>query len=313
MDQELWNLIWKIEIPEKIRILLWRISRNILPIATRLTQKGVQIDETCVMCHEEAENPTYCLFKCIYAQEVWRNSPIAMDVDQWPDIEGKDAVLLGLHTIGKPLHGLFAAICWSIWLARNDRVWNNKTPRVEAIFNQAVSLFTSYEKANEDLRGWRQQMPPGNIRWSPPEENWIKMNVDGAQSNLGDKAGVGTILRSCDGNSVAAMAVDLEKGGEALLLELRALREALNWTLVYFRGSLIVEMDCLEAIQALKAEHCEWRTEEATLIQECKQTTTQFQQVRFSHTKREGNCVAHALAKRSMQRRGREEWFEALP
>lgn len=78
------------------------------------------------------------------------------------------------------------------------------------------------------------------------------------------------------------------------------------------QGKLTVEMDCLGAIQALDADSCAWMTEEATLIQESKQIATQFQQVQFLHTKREGNRIAHALAKRSMQRRGFEEWWEKI-
>lgn len=81
-----------------------------------------------MICQEEPENAIHCIFSCRYAREVWKNSPLAMEVEQWPAVEGKDAVLLSLHTIEKSMHGLFVALCWSIWLARNDKVWNQKVP-----------------------------------------------------------------------------------------------------------------------------------------------------------------------------------------
>lgn len=62
-----------------------------------------------------------------------------------------------------------------------------------AIINQAISLFTDFGKANEGLRGGRQQATNEDRQWSPPEDDWIKMNVDGAQSSQGDRAGAGTI------------------------------------------------------------------------------------------------------------------------
>jgi hypothetical protein len=51
-----WKKLWKLQVPNKVKIFLWRVLRGCLPVRSRLTQKGVQCDNKCPHCVSYEEN-----------------------------------------------------------------------------------------------------------------------------------------------------------------------------------------------------------------------------------------------------------------
>lgn len=150
-DEELWKLLWKIEAPEKVRILMWRICNNILPVANRLSTKGVAINTTCAVCLQQEESTFHCIFDCSVAREVWKTCPLNIEVEHWPTLSVKDNVLLVLHSYPPEFHGLFAMLCWGIWGARNNKIWNNKGLTPTSIVHQSTRSFSEFREARKGL------------------------------------------------------------------------------------------------------------------------------------------------------------------
>jgi hypothetical protein len=44
-----WQGIWRLKVPPKIKNLIWRMCRNVIPTRQRLQDKGVQCPLTCVV------------------------------------------------------------------------------------------------------------------------------------------------------------------------------------------------------------------------------------------------------------------------
>jgi hypothetical protein len=57
-----WNVIWKQPVPHKVRSFLWHASHCCLPTRTRLNQKGVQREESCVNFEVLAEMHIHFIF-----------------------------------------------------------------------------------------------------------------------------------------------------------------------------------------------------------------------------------------------------------
>lgn len=51
-----WKAIWSIKVPNKVKILIWRIARGYLPTRCRLQRKGVHCSDSRPMCNEAPEN-----------------------------------------------------------------------------------------------------------------------------------------------------------------------------------------------------------------------------------------------------------------
>lgn len=86
------------------------------------------------------------------------------------------------------------------------------------------------------------------VRWQPPPEGSLKLNVDGSFMPAISSMGTGGVLRNHQGNWVAGFST-FEGKGDILQAELLAVKNGLTlaWQLGFRK--IHCETDCLEAIQ----------------------------------------------------------------
>ena len=73
---EMWRKVWSLNIPEKVRNLIWHSVLNIFPIIDNLIFKWVEVTSSCPVYN--ADNKTIChsLITCHFAQCCWLASPV---------------------------------------------------------------------------------------------------------------------------------------------------------------------------------------------------------------------------------------------
>ena len=49
-DGLIWNKLWKLHIPNKIKVFGWRVINDILPTHENLTLRHIVEDITCALC-----------------------------------------------------------------------------------------------------------------------------------------------------------------------------------------------------------------------------------------------------------------------
>ncbi|KAL3513503.1 hypothetical protein ACH5RR_026220 [Cinchona calisaya] len=69
-----WNVIWHMVIPPKIKHFMWQACNNVLPMMVQLGSRGVNLDQHCLVCRGERENLSRILFHCRIAKEIWHHS-----------------------------------------------------------------------------------------------------------------------------------------------------------------------------------------------------------------------------------------------
>lgn len=67
----LWSLIWKLAVPLKVKVFLWKACRSCLPTRVRLQDKGVQCPATCILCSIELEQAWHLFFPCELNVPCW--------------------------------------------------------------------------------------------------------------------------------------------------------------------------------------------------------------------------------------------------
>ena len=73
-DLKLWKGIWTLQVPNKVKNLLWRACHNALPTKESLVRWTIIIDPLCDRCHEAHETPVYALWDCKELDTVWEGS-----------------------------------------------------------------------------------------------------------------------------------------------------------------------------------------------------------------------------------------------
>ena len=72
--KQVWAAIWKLWIPNKIKVFTWRACHEILPTAVNLTRRRVIYEDKCSMCTTESESTIHALWDCAVAQDIWAGS-----------------------------------------------------------------------------------------------------------------------------------------------------------------------------------------------------------------------------------------------
>ena len=60
-DGSVWRKIWRLNVPPKVRTLLWRAYSNILPTRENLQRRKVQIDPKCEICLQHPKTTCHVL------------------------------------------------------------------------------------------------------------------------------------------------------------------------------------------------------------------------------------------------------------
>lgn len=122
-----WQLIWRLEVPPKIRHFVWRSCTRCLPTRVRISDKGGDCTTTCAVCGVAEETTLHTLLTCARSQRCWE------EVGLWAIIETylaqvgefKDLFFVMANKLVQEKVRQFVMTLWSIWASRNDKVWNN--------------------------------------------------------------------------------------------------------------------------------------------------------------------------------------------
>ena len=66
-----WHWVWRLKVPEKIKILVWLCLHGTLPTNYLRYSKGLSNGPGCSRCSIAKENILHCLRDCPHAREVW--------------------------------------------------------------------------------------------------------------------------------------------------------------------------------------------------------------------------------------------------
>ncbi|XP_019190315.1 PREDICTED: uncharacterized protein LOC109184732 [Ipomoea nil] len=214
---------------------------------------------------------------------------------------------LGFAKINEAM--VMAAVFWTIWQARNEAVWNDRTPvatsaRDSMLRNQQLRLATYVTP----------RCAPGamdiNQQWSLPPINVLKCNVDAA--TFEDGVGFGAVIRDWNGRFIAAKSGRLNGENDPFIAEVLAAKEALTWIKEQGLNNIILESDCLLFCNAFHSRSVDF-SYVGLYIKQCRSIAMDIGIVHVSHVRRSANRVAHELARATGSMAGSVVWTQVPP
>ena len=127
----------------------------------------------------------------------------------------------------------------------------------------------------------------------------MKVNFNGAFFEGERKAGLGAIIRNDSGLVMAALSQNIPLPTSVEIVEVLAACQALWFAKELGFQKLFIEGDSETIINAINGENMA-RSEFGHILQDIKSLISSFCSVSFSHVKRQGNCLAHYLARRAI-------------
>jgi hypothetical protein len=72
---EVWRVLWSLQIPNPVKVFLWKACHNLLPTKANLFTRKVVDNNCCPVCLIEEENIFHALWGCSGAKDVWGFGP----------------------------------------------------------------------------------------------------------------------------------------------------------------------------------------------------------------------------------------------
>jgi ribonuclease HI len=138
------------------------------------------------------------------------------------------------------------------------------------------------------------------------------VNYDGAVFNDRNEAGIGVIIRNHQGEVMGALSQRIPYPHSVEAVEASAARSAIQFAKDLGFMNIDLEGDSTSIVEAiLLTTPCS--TIYGNIIEDIRQIARGLQSVQFLHIKREGNVMAHLLAKRAGINKPFETWMESVP
>ena len=115
----IWPVLWKLCIPNKIKVFGWRACNDIVPTKCNLVKRRIINEEKCQICTKEAESAIHIIRGCVEVQDMWAGSIPKLQ----KGVSGFRYVMQLIEHLADRLSieemELFWVQCWLIWNQRN--------------------------------------------------------------------------------------------------------------------------------------------------------------------------------------------------
>ncbi|XP_019172068.1 PREDICTED: uncharacterized protein LOC109167502 [Ipomoea nil] len=290
-----WTRAWKLNLPPKIKSFLWQLCSSSLPTCDNLRSRHVQIPDSCQICNVVGETDFHLFVICPLARNCW---DILGGVDYHSDNTFFDWLERIFSSKSDADICLIISICWKLWEARNEKLWNHTILNASFICLSVKNFIFEWPKVNAYTVS-NTRSTDSLTSWTRPPHGMLKLNVDAALDSANKRMGFGFILRDHTGALVAARRLpwfSLHKPNEA---EAIAVREALKWIRGTNIDNVLLETDCLQVVNSISVSHA-FNSSFDLLVNDVRSIAAVFSNLGFLFAKRSANRVAHTLAREAL-------------
>ncbi|XP_074363934.1 uncharacterized protein LOC141704624 [Apium graveolens] len=248
-------------------------------------QKQVSVLAVCPVCGMQDETTMHALVQCPFANQCWQTA--------FPSLQTRreDNFFDWLEYVVEQLRASKSAeaaiICWAIWKARNDKVWRNVNSSVNVVVSSALQYLMQWKNAqSRDYKAVSQSIREGDgaVFWVKPQGETIK--------------GVGIVARDSAGELVQAKSRLYQGNVAPELAEIIAIKEALSWVKERAWNMVVIESDCLVAVQAIRSA-VTMISPFGRNVEVCRSLLREVKTISLSFIKRSANEAAHYVARES--------------
>jgi hypothetical protein len=308
---KMWKTLWSLHTIPRHKVLLWRIIQQVIPIKQALSRRGFQGQTLCPRCLRREETIEHVFKECQHADRIWFGSKLGI---RFSSMQGSflDWLIYAINNLNEEDLSYVAAICYGIWYARNQQVFEQRNIEEHETISKAqisiqefnLALSNTNNNPSENMRTQvprsdhnqrRPRIPNERKRWTKPRPDFIKINCDANLSRSG-RWGLGATYRDADGELLAAATWELPGSDDAELAEACALYKGILLAAECCFHNIDVESDNATVIALLKSDASYPRSYLGNYVWGIHCNKHRFRVWFFNHISREANKAAHSVA-----------------
>ncbi|KAL5555878.1 hypothetical protein UlMin_038114 [Ulmus minor] len=300
-----WKQFWRLQIPAKIRIFVWKAYNDWIPTAVNLANHGVPTHKRCSICSEANDTTTHGLWECTAMKPLKVMCKTIFQLHLPSHCSMKELLRSASECLKSDKMELLCILLWRIWFRRNK--WIH-----EKIWLDDNSCLAWAQQHLEDFKtaSNKQTIPHIPIAahpWKPPEMGIVKINTDAAWCNRTKKFGLGVVIRDHSGSILGSAATPVSSFVSVDVAEGWALEKGARLAKYLGFSAIELESDCLGVVMALQ-QQTHFISELSFVFDSINDHCNAFQQFLFSYTPRTSNQVAHNLAKLALSLADEQIW-----
>ncbi|XP_016747371.1 uncharacterized protein [Gossypium hirsutum] len=240
---------------------------------------------------------------CAVTREVWKTLSF-QNIMMYQSEDFVQWLTWALEQLNPNQSRLFCCALWAIWGDRNRNIH-------EGIVSNGIEVANFVSNYIIELTGLEQrssEIMKENKRWTHPQWDSIKINFDGAYNQFQNRSASSVVARDSDGK-ILLSCLEIHNGvPSAFATEAIACQKAVQVGVDHGWQALIFEGDSLAIIKKCNKKDQD-RSMVGAYIYDIQQKMLEVKNIRFLHTPRSANNLAHILATESL-RRGEEFYLE---
>ncbi|XP_042950145.1 uncharacterized protein LOC122282260 [Carya illinoinensis] len=202
----------------------------------------------------------------------------------------------------------------SIWLRRNELVFNGNFQSPNAVIVKAQADYAVYREVQEGVPGAAARIPRSDSRqvWNPPVWPWYKANFDASFDKDRGSMGLGVVVRDSEGALNGSLVAPRRNVTSAFQAECHALHRAMVFYTELGLMHVCFEGDAKSVVDAVnsKTEDNSW---DGQLIEDIRQLKAAYPVWKLGFVRRSANASAHAAAKLAVFFSCESVWLEDGP
>jgi ribonuclease HI len=296
----LWKQLWRMKLPGKVKIFLWRLARNSLPTRMNISRKKIELDTRCPMCYRMNEDGGHLFLKCKKAKHVWR--ALFLEDVRVSILEAQDPMEVLRRVLALPgkRRNMTLLLLWNWWTTRNKANAGELMRSTDQVCHVIQKHWCEFDLEGEKVQSETPTTRTGDYSssgWKRPRENFTKVNFDAAFHHPTEAGAWGFVARTDEGEFIAAAAGKLRHLHDALQAETEACAAAVEGAAALGLNRVIFESDSQVLVNALNSSSHELATIGVLLRDIRSNCIKDFEAFEFSFVSRTCNKVAHSLAK----------------
>ncbi|KAL5808887.1 hypothetical protein ACOSQ3_029578 [Xanthoceras sorbifolium] len=304
-----WRAFWKLNIPPKVRLFVWRSCNGWLPTAVVLAKQKDPVSEFCLACKSSPETVVHALWGCSALKPVRQFFPSLLGL-RWRGVSRFLDFVMECHAgLDSFDFELLCLVWWRVWFCRNQVAHDASAPLIAGVVPWTRSFLSDFQAA---------VLPPSKpvvkpaLKWVAPSPSWFKLNSDAAIDVSRKRIGIGVVIRDWKGRVAAAFATFLPVLLPVECAEALAILEGLKFAASMGVFPIGVESDTASVVGAIRSNKPP-RSELGLIVDEILEFVIGFLVLSFCFCSRLCNSVAHGLAKFGVSSSSPCIWLEETP
>ncbi|KAL4351251.1 hypothetical protein GQ457_06G013060 [Hibiscus cannabinus] len=203
-EDSIWNFIWKLPLPERLRGFIWLAFQDRLLSNQVCARRSLTSDSSCSLCGAEEESLLHILRDCPDIRTLWMSLSVHSAHRRFFTMSLREWILHGTSSasfcalIDGPFQFLFASFIWQAWKRRNAFALAGRNMEAESLLHISVHWAKLYHLPRHHAIVPYSSFA-ANVKWSPPPNGWLCLNSDASLSHSSGVGSVGGVVRDHSG------------------------------------------------------------------------------------------------------------------